>query len=78
MVHFSRKVGTVINRVFDRNKYEIRFTGKITLFQRDFQSLNTKVARTTLPSNVHQICKPQSSCFMRETAGNRFHFSWKF
>ena len=48
-------------------KYEIRVTGKTTLFRRDFQTLNTRPARIALSLNVNQFCKPKSSCFMRET-----------
>ena len=40
---------------------EICFTAKTTLFRRDFQTLNAQA------SNFHPLCKPKSSCFMRET-----------
>ena len=33
------------------------------LFRRDFQTLNTRAARTALSSNVHYFCKPKFSCF---------------
>ena len=52
-------------------KYEIRFTGKTTLFRGDFQTLNARAARTAFSSNVQQFFKPKSSCFMRETAVKR-------
>ena len=48
-------------------KCEIRFTDKTTYFRRIFQTLNTRPARTALFLNLHQFCKPKSSCFMRET-----------
>ena len=59
-------------------KNAIRFTGKTTLFQRYFQTLNTWAAITTFSSNVHQFCKPKSSCFMRETAVKRIQFFLEF
>ena len=33
-----------------------------------FETLNSRAARAALSSNVHQFCKPKSSCFLRETA----------
>ena len=48
-------------------KYEIRFTGKTTLFRGDFQTLNARAARAALSSNVHQFVLPKSSYYMRET-----------
>ena len=36
---------------------------KTTLFRRDFRPLNIRSARTALYLNVHQFCKPKSSCF---------------
>ena len=34
-------------------KCEIRFTGKTTSFQSDFQTLNTRATITALSSNIH-------------------------
>ena len=56
-------------------EYEIRFMDKTTLFRRDFLNLNKRAARTALSSNVHEFCKPKSSCFMREMAVTRISFS---
>ena len=36
-------------------KYEIRFTRKITQFQRDFQALITLARRIDINSNIHQL-----------------------
>ena len=47
---------------------------KLPFFRRDFQTLNARAARTALSSNVHQFCKPKSSCFMRERAVKRISF----
>ena len=55
-------------------EYEICFTGKTTVFRRDFQTLNTRAGGTVLSSNVHQFFKQKSYCFMRETAVKRISF----
>ena len=59
-------------------KCEIRLTGKTTLFERDFQTLNVRAARAALSSHVHQFFKPKSSRFMRETAVKRISFFLEF
>ena len=57
--------------------YRIRFTGKTTLFRRDFQSLNALAARTALPSNVSfQYQNLAVLCVKRPWNG--FSFSCKF
>ena len=45
-----------------------------SVFQRVFQTLNARAARTTLFSNIHLFCIPKSSCFMNETAVKRISF----
>ena len=52
----------------------IKAIEKTTLFRRDFQTLNARAVRAELSSNVHQYCKPKSSCFMRETAVKQISF----
>ena len=55
-----------------RNKKSVS-QAKLPFFRRDFQTL-----RTALSSNVHQFCKPKSSCFMRERAVKRISFFLEF
>ena len=55
-------------------KFEIRFTGKTTLFWRNFQTLKARTARATLSSNVHQVCTPKSNNFLSDTTVTRISF----
>ena len=65
---YSKLFRNIDCRTRKRQKYEIRFTRKITRSERNFQVLIVQVARIDIISNVHHFCKPKSSCFLRETA----------
>ena len=52
---------------YTRNMKSVSQAKLGTLFRRNFQTLNARAARAALPSNVHQFCRPKSTCFMRET-----------
>ena len=56
------------------NKFDIRFTGKTTLFLRNYQIFNVRAARATLSSNAHHVCTPKSKNFLRDTAVTRISF----
>ena len=68
----------LVTTVTKCKEYEIRFTGKTTLFWSAFQTLNTRAGRTALYSNVHQCCKPKSRYSMCETAVKRISFFLEF
>ena len=51
------------------------FHGENYLISKGFSNFeHTTPARSTLSSNVHQFCKPKSSCFMREKTVKRISF----
>ena len=61
-----------------RPNTSVKNASKTTLFRRNFQFLNTRASRPTFSSNVHQLYKPKSRCFMCETAVKRISFILEF